>query len=118
MAKKIITMLLVFCLIAGMLPVSALAAGTDPIRLSMTTVNDPTQWANIVEKISKAKQGDQITIKVDGPVGLPAPLKNEHGASFVIEGQNGATVYPFIKTVEDEQRFKRQGDGSFVLTLS
>lgn len=106
MKKNILSLLLILCLIVGLLPTTAFAATSKTLTLNYTTTSNPVLWEEFVNEFSGAGTGDIITIDVVGKVNLPAPLKNENGASFYIKGSNGATIGPSIDSEADKAKFQ------------
>lgn len=105
MVKRVLSILLICCLIVGIIPTTALAA-TTKLTLDSSTTENVATWNDFAAQFSAAEAGDVVKIEVTESVELPTPLKNEKGASFYITGAKGVTVKPFIRTVEDEQKFK------------
>ena len=90
--SKLLSLLLVVCILIGLLPMAAFAAETaDGWNLTQADVADDESWARFVNYFSSATSGETIKINVIGVVALPAPLKNVHGASLTIQGSPSAT---------------------------
>ena len=71
MKRKLLSILLTFCLAFSLLPATALAADGD-----MYVEVNGTQYANFYKAISAAKAGDTVTLLKDINVGVSAGRKS------------------------------------------
>lgn len=86
MAKKMLSVLLILCILCGLIPNTTWAAEIGPLYLNQGIIDDDTKWAEFKDAVRNATAEDTVTIEVSGEVALSEPLTNSKGASFIIKG--------------------------------
>lgn len=109
--NRILSLLLCLCLLSGVIPNTVYAETgimfDDVITFDGTNMGN---WIDNKSRFENAPAGSVVKVTIIEEVQMPEPLKNNNGATFYIEGLgSGATIKPFIRTGNEEDKRKFQG---------